>query len=90
MSNLQGNGSTSEYSNRRLPPGRNSRPWTMVAAAAVVIVVGLGYVYENGWLNTWGVTEHRAAATDGPAASTKTVSPTPTTPPMTPAAAPKP
>jgi hypothetical protein len=89
MANLQGNGPTNEYSNRPLPVSRSSNSWMIpVAVLAVIIVLGVGYGYENGWMNSASVTEHKAAATGSPAPMQATTAPT--TAPAAPAATPKP
>jgi hypothetical protein len=84
MSNLSGNGPTNEYSNRPLPTGRYSGSWIAAAVIAVIVVLGLGYFYEN--RSTDSSVEHRAAATDVP---TPAALPTPVAP-SAPAATPKP
>ena len=79
MANLQGNGPTNEYSNRPLPVSRSSNSWMISAAVvAVIIVLGLGYMY-----GTSGTAEHAATTTDAPAPGAAPVTPMPS---VTPAA----
>jgi hypothetical protein len=86
MSNLSGNGPTTEYSNRPLPARQNTGSWIAGAVIVVIVVLGLGYMYEN--RATDSSVEHRAAATDVP---TPAASPMPpAVAPTAPAATPKP
>jgi hypothetical protein len=83
MSNLSGNGPTNEYSNRPVPTGRATSSWMIPAAVvAAVIVVGVGYGYESGWMNSASVVDRKAVTTDTSSPSVAG--------PMTPAASPKP
>jgi hypothetical protein len=85
MANLQGNGPTNEYSNRPLPDSRSSNSWMIPAAVvAVIIVLGLGYGYESGWMNS--ASEQKATAADAPAPGTAPLTPMPS---VTPATTPK-
>jgi len=83
MSNLQGNGPTTEYNNRPLPTRRNAGSWITAAVIAVIVVLGLGYMYEN--RSSDSSVEHRAAVTDTPSPAMSPVTPTvePTAPKAT-------
>jgi hypothetical protein len=86
MSNLSGNGPTNEYSNRPLPTGRYSGSWIAAAVIAVIVVLGLGYMYET--RSTDSSVEHRAAAADVPTPAASPMAPA--VAPSAPAATPKP
>jgi hypothetical protein len=85
MSNLQGNGPTNEYKNRLLPAagGRPSAQWIAAAVAAVIVLVGLGYMFQGRMTGSSDRT-----STEAPVASP--VNPTPNAAPAAPAATPKP
>jgi hypothetical protein len=88
MTNLSGNGPTSEINNRPLPPARSNSWMIPLAAGVVIVVLGLGYGYSNGWMNS-ASTEQRASTTDERATGDKSLTTAPA-PSMAPAATPKP
>jgi hypothetical protein len=49
-----------------LPPNGLQRSWLPTIAAVAILLGGLGYAYNSGWMASTHVTEHRAAATDVP------------------------
>ncbi len=80
MSNLSGNGPSTEFKTRPLPDARRNA-WLMPSAiVAAIIVIGLGYGSSNGWMSS-ATTERRAATTDG---SVAPMSPAPAAPASTP------
>ena len=74
MSNLQGNGPTTEYKNRLLPTGRPSGSWIIGAIVVFILIVGAGFIYET--RSTDLPVEHRAAVTDQPSPAASPMTPT--------------
>jgi hypothetical protein len=70
--------------------GWSPSAWMGVAAAVVIVVLALGYVFSNQTTGAPGTIEHSAATSDAPSPATPPASPVATPVPAAPAATPKP
>lgn len=89
MSNFDNNSRGPGYQNE-LRPGWPTSSWIALAAVVIILVLGIGYVFQGSWRGSSGMVEHRAAATDVPSPAATPLNSAPRAAPSAPAATPKP
>ncbi len=82
--------SNPRYSNAVPPTSRSSGSWIAAAVVAVIVLIALGYMFQDRWMGSSAVVEHRAAATDVPSPVASPMSPAARSAEPAPAATPKP